>query len=343
MLEAANMGLYEKTANGRSTLGGIYLHAEHVGSRRVVTREREGAAWRDTPGWRFFRQILRVALYLRERAVVRKGDCIITLSRLRTERLVAEWAAVAQGVVVAPLGPHPSDAMLSAALEQLSPRMVFVGSPDDARRVREFAGSKRAFEVIVFDDTVAGANKSSLWTTACDLGGTLDTAERAQSMRAEMRSVKPEDAAVAYPFVSVNEGTAWPRATHANMMKMLTELWDRTPAEPGDVAYVVESPSESGLRLALWSLVADGISCITIGTPGAEVSEIQEIRPNIAVLPREVGSTIKSVLHLKPSGFESAWLDPVRVLLTKSGRAEVSERDARRPRSILALDGTRIR
>jgi long-subunit acyl-CoA synthetase (AMP-forming) len=321
----------------------MYLHAEGKGSHRVVTREFDGVSWRETPGWRFFRQVLRAGLYLRERALLRRGDCVVTLSRLRTERLVAEWAAIAQGAAVATLEPQLSDLALAAALDHLAPRIVFAGSSDERQRVLDLAGANRAFDVIVFDGLVAVEGRSCPWSAVCDLGGTLDTAERAQALRSEMRAVKPEEIALVYRQRGANEDISWKRATHAEVVKQMIGLWQRSPAKPGDVAYVVEPPLAMGIRLSLWALVADGVTSIAIGTPGREAAELRAIRPHLAVLPYDVG--LAAMKHARPtlppqSGARLEGLPVLRVLARRAGRAV---RDERGLREILALDGTPLR
>jgi hypothetical protein len=327
------------------TLGALYLSAEHTGSRRVVTREWDGHLWRETAGWRFFRQILRVGLYLRERAAVGRGDCVVTLSRLRTERFVAEWAAVVQGVVVAPLGPRPSDDLLASALENLAPRIVFVGGADERRRLVKLAGARPRFDIIVFDELAAAEDKTYAWSTVCELGGTFDTAERALMLRAEIRAITPQVAALAYPKSARDRGTSttWQRATHAQVVEQMLHLRHSRPAEPGGVAYVVEDPHAMGFRLPLWALVADGLTSIAIGTPGREAAEINELQPQIAVLPPEAARAAVENESLVPHPSSVAWIDRVPGLRRLRERAVAAARHDRLPIEIFTLNGTRMR
>lgn len=345
-LELARTGPRDRS-NGRLTLGGMYLHAEQIGSSRVVTQEWDGASWSKTPGWRFFRQVLRVALYLRERGVLGPGDCAITLSRLRTERLIAEWAAVTRGAVVAPLGPRPSDKALASALKDLVPRVVFTGSGEDRQRVLDVAGSHHSFEVIDLDDSGVVAPRTSSWSGVCDLGGTFDTAERAETFRAEVRGMLQQSQALAYPRSVAGEDVAWERQTHGEVVKQIIAFWHRSAAQPRDLAYVVDDPLATGIRLTVWALLADGGTTIAIGTPGREIAELSSLRPNVAVVPKAVAqATMKDAPARKgsPVPWPPAWLQHLPVLrrLTGQGWRDRTKGDDR-PREVLALDGTRIR
>ncbi len=344
MLVSATKGVMSR-ANGRLTLGGLYLTAEHSGPRRVVTREWDGCTWKETPGWRFFRQILRVGLYLRERAAVGRGDCVLTLSRLRTERLVAEWASVVQGVVVASLGPRPSDDLLASALENLAPRLVFAGGSDERRRLVQLAGGRPSFDIVVFDALATAEDKTYSWSTVCDLGGTFDTAERAQTLRAEIRAITPEVAALAYSKSAADsrpQSITWHRATQAQVVEQMLHLRNSRPAEPGSVAYVIEDPRATGPRLPLWALVADGGASIAIGSLGREAAELKELQPQIAVLPPEVARAAMEDESRGPSPSSFAWLDRVPGLRRLRER-EVAARHERLPLEIFTLDGTRMR
>src|SRR5581483_5534233 len=115
---------------------------------------------------------------------------------------------------------------------------------------------------------------------------------RAQSFRAGARAVRSEMVAVAYPS---ERGGAWTLATHADLVHRLLELWNRFPARPGDVAYVVDSGAPGRARLAAWAFVADGETTIAVGTSGDEASEVAALRPDVVAAPADVLARLRQV------------------------------------------------
>ena len=87
-------------------LGCLHIAAERKHDRAFALRRRASAAWQDTPDWRFHRQVMRIGLYLRERAGLEAGDRVALLSALRPEWAVTLWSTVAQGAAIALIEPR---------------------------------------------------------------------------------------------------------------------------------------------------------------------------------------------------------------------------------------------
>jgi hypothetical protein len=271
------------TARSFSTLGQAFLSAESASPARIVTQQRADNRWQEMPAWRFFRQIVRVGLYLRERARLAAGDNVVTILPPCTERLVVQWAVVAQGGVVATLDPGLTDAALASALGQVTPRVAFVGGSLDGRRVIQLA---RTATLVALEEQGKSWGSTSTWPEVLDLGGTLDTAERAQSFRAQARALGPEMPAV-YPAIGPHDGSPQKTLSHGEMALLLEDFARRVPANDGDVAYVVEGQPAGGQATPLWSFVADGRTRIAFGDTAHEAQDIAEIRPHLLVSPRD--------------------------------------------------------
>jgi hypothetical protein len=279
-------------SNGTRTLAQIYTQVE-CGRSRIVARtpvlsgsSSGGAvAWEDEPAWRFFRRVVRVGLWMRERAALFAGDRVTVVSPLCLERMVVEWATVAQGAVVAVVDPVYSEGELTTVFERLVPKVVFSApsSLDRVKDARQRAAGKPGEPVVAFGEA-GGGNAATSWAAVLDLGGTLDTAERAQSFRAAARAVRSEMAAVAHP----DERGAWALVTHADVVHRLLDFWNRFPARAGDVAYVVDSGAPARTRLAPWAFVADGQTTVAIGTPGHEAQELASLQPDVVAAPTDV-------------------------------------------------------
>jgi acyl-CoA synthetase (AMP-forming)/AMP-acid ligase II len=278
-------------ANAFRTLGLLYLRSEqHVsrGAPRVVlrTREKAGEGWVDVPAWRFFRHVVRAGLYLRERCKLQAGERVLVVAPLRAERILAEWAVVAQGGVVASVDPGMADEALRGALASLTPRVAFVADAATRERVQRLGTSVQ--RAVVIEGPARVDSSDVTWSQMIDLGGTLDTAERAQSFRAGARALRPEMPAIAYLDLEAAGGPAWATASHAAVAERIADLWKSEPPRAGDVAYVVDPGEYPGLRLALWALVADSEITVALGTAQRQEQDAGDVGATVVVAPPEV-------------------------------------------------------
>jgi long-subunit acyl-CoA synthetase (AMP-forming) len=322
MTDFGEVGISDEAPEAQ-TLSQLHLRAERGNHRRVVMQHWASGRWNEMPTWRFYRQVIRVGLYLRERLGLGPGDRVVVMSPLRPERLVADWAVVVQGAVTVGVDPNlPSDA-LASALAQLAPRVALVaGSSERARLLELHPGALSAERIIVFDPPTASEDASS-WSQVLDLGGTLDTAERAQQFRSRARAVRPDGPALAYAERGADGSIAWRLLTHADVIRELDRFRIRVPSREGDVAYVGGRELPLATLFALWAFVGDDCTTTTIGTPGQEVGEIAELRPHVLVAPSEV---IERAARSGPSrhgGTSTAWSKPDHGLGVRSWMRQV--------------------
>src|SRR5579859_6804140 len=80
----------------------------------------------------------------------------------------------------------------------------------------------------------------------------------------------------------------WRRLTHGAVVEELRSFWQRTPPEKGDVAYIAGRELSWSARLAGHAFTADGFTKTLLGTPGRELEQMREVRPQLAVAPREL-------------------------------------------------------
>jgi hypothetical protein len=248
---------------GLDTLAGMFLAAMRRHDRAAVLLQHDGVKWRETPDWRFERQVIRLALFLRDRARLAPGDRVAIVSGLRPESLVAELAAVAQGAAAVAIDPELPAAAVRRAIDETAPAVAFVA--DAARE-----GSSGARAVVCFQGKAEGA---WAWSEALDLGGTLDTPERAQSFRAQARDVAADSRALGY--LAGSDGQLHCQfLTQAEAVEGMRALRMGTPARKGAIAQVTASPTLAA-RLALLSFVLDGSTTCAVGLPGPEVAGLQ--------------------------------------------------------------------
>jgi long-subunit acyl-CoA synthetase (AMP-forming) len=261
------------------------------------------------PAWRFFRHVVRTGLYLRERAKLQAGERVLVVAPLRAERIIAEWAVVAQGGVVATVDPGTSDEALRVVLESLTPRVAFAADAATRERLRQLGPSVQ--RAVVLEGPARADSSDVTWSQMIDLGGTLDTAERAQSFRAGARALRPDMPAVAYLDIEATGCPTWTTASQEAVAQRIADLWKSEPPRAGDVAYAVDPGEYPGLRLALWALVANAEVTVALGSPERHEHDVAELGATLVVAPPEVlenASRIQRVPRSEASRRVAQWL-----------------------------------
>src|SRR5216684_4454397 len=221
------------------TLATLFLAAMRRHDRAAVLLHHDGVKWRETPSWRFERQVIRLALFLRDRARLAPGDPVA-------------------------IDPDLPPEAVRRAIEETAPAVAFVANAP----APEWTFGARA--VVCLHGKAEGA---WAWSEALDLGGTLDTPERAQSFRAQAREVAPDSRALGY--LAGSDGLLQCQfLTQAEAVARMRALRTGSPARKGAVAHVSASPTLAA-RLALLSFVVDGSTACAVGMPGREVAGLQ--------------------------------------------------------------------
>jgi hypothetical protein len=290
------------------------------------------------PSWRFYRHVVRIGIFLRERLGIGPGDRVVIGSSPRHERALAEWATVCLGAVVVPLDARTRQDALTEWFARVAPKAAFVGRAEDCRRILELQGSSAAEATIQFDPGPAAVRS---WCEVLDLGGTLDTAERAGAFRGQARSLTAD-----MPALEVGMGSADGASgvvTHGELVRRLQAFWARVPPREGDVAYVAADEDASAASLPLLAFVADGRTVTAFGSPGIEADEIRELCPRVVVAPSGLADRLREMAATQPveRSLASSLFERVPVLgALMKGRAMARDPSEHRPvREILTFDG----
>src|SRR2546430_11693539 len=92
------------------TVALLFLASMRKHDRAAALLHQDGTKWRETPDWRLERQVIRLALFLRQRASLGPGDPVAIVSRLRPESGAAVLAAIAPGAAAVAIDPElPSE------------------------------------------------------------------------------------------------------------------------------------------------------------------------------------------------------------------------------------------
>ncbi|MBI2402598.1 MAG: AMP-binding protein [Gemmatimonadetes bacterium] len=266
------------------TLSQLYQMAMREHRRKAVLLHRVGDRWAPTPDWRFDRQVIRLGLYLREHAGIEPGDRVAIVSEFRPEYPVVDFAAAALGAATLSLPPALGIEPLAEGLRDLAPRALFVSGAVLERAIAARERAATSVLVVAFDGFSSTDDVLS-YSSILDLGGTLDTPERAQSFRAGAREIGPDQLAV-LQYELTREGT-WTceHLTQGDVIAALRERWRGRPAHEGDVAYVVGPEPSLASRLAVYGFIGEGYTTVALGTPGEERAELAELRPHVIVAP----------------------------------------------------------
>lgn len=178
------------------TVAQLYLLAMREHERQAAIRYRDSRSdeWKAMPDWRLDRWTIRLGLYLEEQAGLEPGDRVAVLSELRPEWIVSDLAALASGAVCVGIDSALPDAAIRRVLADIRPRVLLTSTRQLARIDADGRRASSAEHVISFDPP-AGEDVASL-PAAIDLGGTLDTPERASAFRERAREIAPDAPAV---------------------------------------------------------------------------------------------------------------------------------------------------
>ncbi len=264
------------------TLNQLYLLAMREHARDGVLLQGAGDEWTPTPDWRFDRHVIRVAVYGKERLGLDAGRRVAIISELRPEWLLVDFAAVGLGAISVAIPPDLSTEAMAAALQDASPHAVFF-----SRSVREKMTALRGrlpdtHAWIAFDGSASAQRPAHEvdFEHVLELGGTLDTPERAQVFRAGAREAAPEEIVLRHYRETEDDLPSYEELTQGDVIDQLKGGWAVQSAQPGDLVYMLGGTVTLDLRLALYSFLGDGYSMVALGNPGREAEEISRLRPH---------------------------------------------------------------
>lgn len=265
------------------TLNRLHAGAMREHARRSALMAREGAQWIAIPDWRLDRQIIRLGLYLRERLDVTPGKRVVLLSELRPEWLIADFAALGLGAISVAIDPRLQGDDLAAALEDAAPSITFVSSASQHLLESLDGRAPSHGQVITLDSGPTDAGVLQL-KPLLEMGGTLDTPERAQMYRAGARDLGPDRPAIRHYLRAPGGGWERVQLSQGGVIERLRMGWLRDPARSGDLAYVSDPTVSPAARLALYAFLGDGYTTTALAPAGWELSDLAGLRPTTIVV-----------------------------------------------------------
>lgn len=269
------------------TLNQLYAHGMREHARENALLTPGDAAWSGTPDWRLDRHVIRAALYLRERLGFEPGQRAVLLSELRPEWLIADLAVLGLGGVSVAIDPRLTHQDLVAALEDAAPRFTFVSAAAQ-RALERLDGRAPPQGQVIALDSAAARDGGVGFQTLLDMGGILDTPERAQAYRTDARAVSANQPAVRHWRRRADGPSDWIELTQGDVIERLRTGWLREPARSGDVAYVSDPSASLTTRLALYAFLGDGYTTTALATAGGMLDDMAVLRPAAIIAPAEL-------------------------------------------------------
>jgi hypothetical protein len=268
-----------QAGHGPETLNRLYLHSMREHERKAALLYPHEGHWESIPDWRLDRRVIRLALYLQERVGVSPGDRVAVVSGPRPEAAVADFAALGLGAVSVVVDEGVTADSLVAALIDVGPRVIFA-SPAGLDKLEGGSLPLPGLEQVI----ALGAGKVEepvvRLEAALELGGTLDTAERAQAFRAAARAVDPGRAAIVHYEGSDNREPQWQELSQGEVAQRVEAIWQAQQPSPGDRVYLVGQELTLPVRLALYACLGDGYSTTALGPSLGTAAELTELRPD---------------------------------------------------------------
>jgi hypothetical protein len=257
------------------TLSALYDMGMRHHLRRSVLSFAAGPSFESWADWQLDRRVIRVALYSRENLGLEPGTRAAVFGRLSWLWPVVDFAVTGFGATSVGIEHDVADEALVATLREAEPRVVFATDGASASRLQALRSAGRLPPAPLAAEGLDDAPDVVPLERLFELGGTLDTAERAQAFRAVCRGVVPESAALWHAG-----GSGLVRLTHAQAMERIGARLRANPPRPADVAYVEAPRAALGARLALAAGVGDGFTTTALGSEGRAAEDLGELRPH---------------------------------------------------------------
>ena len=256
------------------TLSALYDRGMRHHQRRGPLRWPEGAELQVVPDWKLDRRVIRIALYCREKLGLEPGTRAAVFGRAGWLWPAAEFAIQGFGATSVGIEHDAPDEVLAAALRDADPRVVFSTDGESTARLLglRVEGLRRR-PTVVAAETAAPVDGVLPLREMLELGGTLDTPERAQAFRMVCRGSSPEAEAL-WHVGARGSGAADPRPGDGACRRA-----PALPAARGRRRRLLEPPRMTlAGRLAVAGFVGDGQTETVFG--GASSDEVALLRPH---------------------------------------------------------------
>ncbi len=307
-----------EAGRGPETVNRLYLHSMREHERKAALLYLQDGRWEPLPDWRLDRRVIRLALYLQERVGVAAGDRVAVVSELRPEAALADFAGLGLGAVSVMVDAGVPANNLIAALIDVGPKVI-LASPVGLDKLDGGGLPLPGLEQVIALDAGKAADNVVRLETAFELGGTLDTAERAQAFRATARAIEPGRAAIVHYEGSENREPQWQELTQGEVVQRVEAIWQAQQPALGDRVYLVGTELTLAVRLALYACLGDGYSTTALARSLGTAAELTELEPQrIIASPSILAEVLRRTrTRAAPAPRPSGWRERAAQLLRR--------------------------
>lgn len=245
--------------------------------RAALLLQPEGNVWADTPDWRFDREVIRIALFLRERLHVPRGQRVAIFGPLRPLWLSSDFAALGMGTVSVGVSHLLGDDDVVAALNEAGARVAVATDGASTARLLGLRPRVATLDFVIGPEGNPEDKALVPLARLLEYGATLDTAERANRFRLDARAVGADDPACWH--FGAGDSDRGVRLTHREAMARVRSHLRRLPAEAGDLAYLEGEGVTLEARFAWYAFAGDGYTTMVMGRPGRAFEDVRDLRP----------------------------------------------------------------
>jgi len=257
------------------TVAGLYdLGLRHHVRGAVMKLWKDGSL-EAVPDWKLDRLAIRTAIFGRERLGLEPGHRVGVFGRLGSLWPVVDFAAMGFGLASVGLEHDLSDDELVSTLAAASTPVAFATDAASAERLLSLRSTGRLTGTTIVAAGIAAREGQMPLEMLVDQGGTLDTAERAQSFRAFSRQIGPEGEALWH--VGPGERVV---LTHRTAMAAIEAMLRARPVQEGDVAYLDGPRVTLQMRLAIAAFVGDGRTTVALGREERAAEDMKALCPH---------------------------------------------------------------
>ena len=285
----------------RRTLPAIFFHGIDRHGDRDAVLVKSGGAWTAVSHADVLRRVALLAEALAGLGL-EKGDRVAILSENRIEWAVADYAALALGLVDVPIYPTlPADQVLHI-LRDAGVRVAFASTAEQWKKIAAVRAELPGLDHVVGFDAPAGTD--GVTALADLLAAPLDSAggdgdDLEARLRGRAHDVRPDDVAT---LIYTSGTTGLPKGvmlTHDNLAAMVaaTHQHGSLPLEPGDVALSFLPLSHIFERAVDYYYWDAGVAIAYAESTSKVAANMREVRPHTMVsVPRVFDMIYASVM-----------------------------------------------
>jgi long-chain acyl-CoA synthetase len=249
-----------------------------------VLRFKQDKVWTGMPGAELLSRVTRVALALREIGV-RKGDAVAMLAESGPLWSITDYSILSNGGVNVPLYPTQPVDQVEYILRDSRPRLMFVSTARQMRRIAEAVRKFPDLRIITFQPGVEGENVTSF--EELERRGEALSREEAGVFEAMISDVKPDDLA---SIIYTSGTTGEPKGvmlTHSNIVFNALAAGRFLGIEEGGVMLSYLPLSHIFERMVLYLCLQFGVQINYAGGIETVANDMKEVHPTLmSTVPR---------------------------------------------------------